>query len=40
MEGDGSSGDLDHRIIINDGLAPSVTDPFDMWVTIDPDTEP
>lgn len=31
-----SSGDLDHRITINDGLSPSDQDPFDMWITIEP----
>jgi hypothetical protein len=34
--GDGAgSGDLDHRITINDGLPPTEQDPFDMWITID-----
>jgi hypothetical protein len=34
--GSGSSGSLDHRITINDGITPPENDPFDMWITIDP----
>lgn len=32
------SGELDHRITINDGLEPIPAErsPFDMWITIDP----
>lgn len=32
----GGSGDIDHRITINDGVQPSERDPFDMWITIEP----
>ena len=36
LEGGGSGATLDHRITINDGILPSESDPFDMWITINP----